>query len=185
MPPTPANNDGFIVNPFTLVFDALWSILENSPQFTADVKAGNRIHLNRTNDPNALKPEIQDSDLPEVILTSAGSGTIGLFVTSSTSKIIKRYQFLISTGDQRVQNYLNQVQFDIFAAFTGWQDLLGQLIWPVNSGRNFVKRGDLVDCEEGLSNSERNRGIVGWSSIWSAEVEMHFATSDLKAYRGY
>lgn len=183
--PTSANNDGFTVNPFTLVFSALWSILENSPQFVADVKVGNRIHLDITNKPNTLKPEIQDSDLPEVILITAGASNIGLLTTSSTSKIIKRYQFLISTGDPRVQNYLNQIQWDIYACFTGWQNLLGQLIWPVGSGRNFVKRADLVDCEEGLSNSDRNRGIPGWSSIWTGEVEMHFATSDLQAYRGY
>lgn len=183
--PTSANNDGFAVNPFTLVFDALWSILENSPQFTSDVKPGNRIHLNLTNLPNALKQQISDSDLPEVILTTAGASSIGLFTTSSTSRIVKQYQFLISTGDQRVQNYLNQVQWDIFCCFTGWQSLLGGLIWPVGSGRNFVKRADLVDNQEGLQDSDRNRGNVGWSSIWTGEVEMHFSTSDLIQYRGY
>jgi len=182
---TSANNDTFAVNPFTLVFDALWSILENSPQFNADVKVSNRIHLNITNKTDPLKQQIQDSDLPEVILTTAGASSVGLFTTSSTSKIVKRYQFLISTGDPRVNQYLNQVQWDIYCCFTGWQSILGGLIWPVGSGRNFVKRADLVDNEEGLSNTERNRGVVGWSSIWTGEVEMHFASSDLINYRGY
>lgn len=182
---TTANNVTFAANPFTLVFDALWSVLENSPQFSGDVREGNRIKLNKITPRNILKQQIQDSDLPEVILMSAGCGSVGLLTTSSTSRIIKRYQFLISTGDQRVQNFLNQVQWDIYCCFTGWQTLLGGLIWPLDSGRTFVKRADLVDCEEGISNSERNRDIVGWASIWSAEVEMHFATQDLINYRGY
>jgi hypothetical protein len=33
----------------------------------------------------------------------------------------------------------------------------------------------------GLSNPEQNRNIRGWSSVWSVEVEMHFATADLLA----
>lgn len=179
------SNDSFAINPFTLIFDALWSLFEQSPVFTTDVALGNRIHFNFYNDPNPLKPQIQDSDLPEVILISAGTNEINLYSTSATSKIVKRYQVMVATGDLRIQNYLNQIQWDLYCAFTGWTTLLGALIWPVGSGRTFVKRCALTDCEEGLDNTKENRGIIGWSSIWSAEVECHFLTSDLINYRGY
>lgn len=180
-----ASNDAFNPNPFTLVFDAIWSLFEQSPVFVADVKVRNRIKLNITNDPAPLKQQINDSDLPELILTSTGASTVGLFTTSATSKIIKQYSLLLSTGDFRVNNYLNQIQWDILCCFTGWQQLLSSLIWPLNSGRTFVKRADLVNCSEGLEDPARNRGINGWSSIWTCEVEMHFVTSDLANYRGY
>lgn len=180
------SNDTFAANPFTLVFDALWSMFENSPVFVADVAQGNRIHYNLSNDPNPSKTEIQDSDLPEVQLITGGAGDTNLYCTSSTSRITKRYQILVATGDLRLQNYLNQIQWDIFCCFTGWQELLGALTWPVNDdAHHFVKRSALLDCEEGLDNSRENRGIIGWSAIWMAEVEMHFNTIELKTFRGY
>lgn len=180
-----ANNDAFNPNPFTLVFDALWSLFEQSPTFVADIKTNNRIKINLTNVPNPLKQQINDSDLPEVIITSSGASSVGLLTTSATSKIIKQYSILLSTGDMRVNNFLNQIQWDIFTCFTGWQKLLSSLIWPLNSGRTFVKRADLINFSEGLEDSSRNRGIIGWSSAWTCEVEMHFLTSDLANYRGY
>lgn len=185
----PANIDNFTPNPFTLVFDALWSCLESSPEFTQDVKQNNRIHLNLSNKPNPLKLQIADSDLPEVILTQTGASDINILNTSGTSKIVMQYQWLLATGDIRVQNYLNQVQWDIFIGMTGWTSLLGALIWPTGTGNDdahhFVKRSNLVSVTTGLDDPKENRGIRGWSSIWACEVEMHFAQVDLINARGY
>lgn len=177
-------NDTFTANPLTLVFDALWSCLEESPNFISDVAAGNRIKFNLTANRNPQKQQINDSDLPEVVLTSTG-GSGGLFVTSSSSRMVQRYSWVMSTGDFRIQNYLHQVKWEIFCGMTGWQSILGALVWPLNSGKTFVKRTDLLDITEGLSNPDQNRGINGWSAIWNAEVEMAFTTQDLIDARGY
>lgn len=179
------SNSSYAINPFVLIFDALWKMLEDSPAFTTDVLPGNRIKYNLVDDANPAKQQIQDSDLPEVIIASNGVNDINLVNNSATSKITKRYTVIVSTGDFRLQNYLNQVQWDLFCAFDGWQTKVSSLVWPVGSGRTFVKRCALTDCEEGLSDSTQNRGIKGWSSIWGAEAECHFLRSDLAAYRGY
>ena len=182
----PISNSSFNPNPFTLVFDALWKLLENSPNFIADVKVSNRIHVNLANLSNPLKTQINDADLPEVILVSNGADDINLFNTSATSKIVKTYSFLLSTGDIRVNNYLHQVEWDIFCAMTGWVNILGGLTWPVNdTNHHFVKKCNLTNVTEGLADNERNRDIKGWSAIWSCMVEMWFANSDLATYRGY
>lgn len=176
--------DSITDDPFTLVFNQIWSILENSPLFTADVAVGNRIKYNLNNKRNPFKQQINDSDLPEVVLISTGMD-VRLFNTSSTTKIIKRYSVLLSTGDLRINNLLYQIQWDLVVCLTGWQVLLGQLLWPENTGVSFVKRADILDTTEGLSDPERNRGVVGWSSVMNLEVEMHFNSQDLINQRGY
>lgn len=180
-----SSNSSFAVNPFTLIFDALWAMVEDSPNFVADIKVNNRIHLNIANDPNPLKQQIQDADLPEILLVPTGISESNLFSTSSTTKIVRQYNWILSTGDLRVQNYLHQVEWNLFCAMTGWQSLLGNLIWPANSGRNFVKRCGLLAANQGLNDNEKNRGLIGWSSIWGCEVESHFMTQDLIDFRGY
>lgn len=179
------SNDTFAANPFTLVFSALWSLLESSPNFVADVQQNNRIHFDINNIPDARKMSIQDSDLPEVILVAEGASEVNLYNTSATSRIIKNYSFLLSTGDVRINNYLYQVEWDIFCGMTGWQKILGGLEWGTSPSNHFVKSCNLTSITEGIADNERNRGLVGWSAIWSCSVEMQFLNSDLATYRGY
>lgn len=162
-------------NPFTLVYDALWAMLEAHPQFVVDVKEGNRIKYNSSEDRDPLKQEILDADLPEVVLVQT-SVSANLYQSSSGSMCLRQYSILVSTGDFRYNKFLAQVEWDIFTAMMLWKERLGSLQWK---NKAFVKRSNILSATSGASDSERNRGIKGWSAIWTVEVEMHFTSQDL------
>lgn len=161
-------------DPFTLVYSALWDMLEANAEFADMVKVGNRIRFD-IEKRGVLKPDVSTADLPEVILTTFG-GSLNLIDTSSSSKVTRFYQIVISTGDLRLAEYLNPLEWAIFRAMVGWRTTLGALRWK---DKSFVKRANVTTGSEGESDPERNRGIKGWSALWTIEVEMHFATADL------
>lgn len=168
-------------NPFVQVYDALWSLAEASSELTSKVRVGNRVKFNHTGYDSPIKDEVSDADLPELVLVSTGSGG-NLLQTSSTSMITRQYEWLLATGDMSVVNRLLPVEWALYAAMADWPSVLGALRWPSDDTvEGFVKRAQLLSVNSGLTDSERNRGIVGWSSSWAIEVEMHFRTSDLRA----
>jgi len=171
-------------NPFTLVYNALWNCLLAHPKFIADVREGNRISFIHDANRDPLKQAVQSADLPEVILDSQ-QVTAQMYYSSTGSKIIRNYAFLVSTGDFRIQKILYQVEWEIFCAMHGWTSILTALKWPIattlpDNRPSFVKRCDIVSANDGQFDNQRNRNINGWSAIWACEVEMHFAWQDLK-----
>lgn len=166
------------MDPFSQVYNALWSLAEGSDRLTEMVRLGNRIKFNQTDYSNPLKNEVGEADLPELVLVSTGSSG-NIHQTSCSSMFTRTYEWIIATGDASVINVLLPLEFILFAAMTNWQSVLGPLTWQ---GLSFVKRANLLNINNGLTDSERNRGIVGWSAIWGIEVEMHFETRDLQEY---
>lgn len=167
------------LDPFSQVYNALWSLADGSAQLTSLVRPGNMIRLNDTTRPRSpLKDEVSNADLPEIVLVSnAVNGN--LLNTSSSSMIIRQFQWIIATGDMSVVRRLLPIEFALFSAMCNWPTVLGSLRW---NDQPFVKRCGLVSVDNGLTDSERNRGIRGWSAIWTVEVEMHFRTLDLLSY---
>jgi hypothetical protein len=55
-----------------------------------------------------------------------------------------------------------------------WKSVLGALRW---NGLSFVTRVDAPVAQHGLQDPEKNRGIAGWSSVWTVEVEMWLSTN--------
>lgn len=164
-------------NPFTLVYSELWAILLRHPAFARDVKYKNRIRFDVPNNRDPAKQTIADADLPEVMLT-VESINANLHDTSHTTKIARRYNFLVSTGDFRYNEKLAQVEWAMFTAFCNWQTTLSALMWK---DKSFCKAFRILTGTAGMSNPQQNRNIVGWSCIWQGEVEMHFNTADLQA----
>lgn len=162
-------------NPFTDVYDALWTLAESSQLLTSLVKIGNRIKLNSPTDYSKIKDEVSRADLPELMLISSGSSA-NLRNSSSSSMITRQYEWLISTGNINVIGGLLQTEWALFCAMADWPATLNALTW---NNAAFVKRCNIISMSAGISDPERNRGIEGWSAIWGIEVEMHFRTSDL------
>lgn len=167
------------MNPFDLVFDQLWNLAEASAPLDALVRERNRIKFNKTGDRDPLKQTVAVADLPELVLGTNGASAINMHATSCSSMITRRYTWLLSTGDYRVNEILNPVEWAIFCAMTNWKASLGSLTW---NSKSFVKRMNFVDVSEGQSDPQLNRGIKGWSALWGCEVEMHFTTSELQAF---
>ena len=162
-------------NPLTLTYTALWTMIEAYPNLDDLVRIGNRIRFDSETDRSPQKNRVQAADLPELTLITNG-GTPNLCETSSSSKFIRRYSWWISTGDNRLNEKLYQVEWAVLVAMTNWKQVLTALQWK---GKSFVKRTAVTDISEGMSNPQLNRNIKGWSSLWTCEVEMHFKTSDL------
>lgn len=165
------------VNPFVDVYNALWNLAEDSTPLTTLVKPSNRIKYNQSVPYDPTKDEVSEADLPELLLVSTGSSG-NLRQSSSTSSIIRQYEWLIATGDTSLVNKLLRVEWALFCAMSDWPTVLNALTFQ---GSTFCKRTQLVSVNSGLTDPERNRGINGWSSIWALEVEMHFKTTDLHA----
>jgi hypothetical protein len=165
-------------NPFIQVFDALWTMVEDHPDIDTLVLRGNRVKYNSLTDRDPLKQNISTGDTPELVLASDGFGA-NMTNTSCSTMCLRRYSWLVSTGDFRLNKFLLPVEWMLYVAMHDWRRVLTALEWPV--GWKFVKRMAIVDVTTGISDPERNRSIRGWSALWRLEVEMHFPTADIEA----
>lgn len=164
-----------MTDPFTLAYRALWSMMSERSDFADLVRIGNRIDFANDANRNPVKQVAAAADLPEIILVPAGC-SVNIHNTSSSSRVIRRYTWLMSTGDARVSHLLFPVEWAVLRGMTNWKTVMGALEWR---DKRFVKRCDVISVTEGDSDPARNRGIKGWSAAWACEVEMHFDTSDL------
>lgn len=166
-------------DPFLMVYEALWSMVEDSAPLEALVRPGNRIRFDKSDDRDPFKVQISTADLPELMLTSEGTSGLNLQGTSTTSTITRKYSWILATGDYRYVSLLYPVEWALLCAMTEWVEVLTALEWRGNS---FVTRCNFVEVSEGYSDPKENRGIKGWSTIWRCEVRMDFATADMKAF---
>lgn len=168
-----------MADPFSLVYDKLWEPVEAHPDLLGlGVRVGNRSRLDDNNDRKPIKDKVATADLPELLLMPQ-SMNAPLHATSNSSKIIKRYLWVITTGDMRVDEVLFPLSFLVLCAMTASLPGLKALEWP--AGHKFVRRLDMTDSVSGQSELQRQANIRGWSAVQTIEVEMSFGTSDLIA----
>ena len=160
-------------DPFTVLYEGLWALVLRCDYVADNVKVGSRIDWSATINP--VRHNIAAADLPELALLPV-SGEANLHMNSSTSRVIRTYTWMLSTGNFKLAASLFPMQFAIMQAMAGWKSSLTALTW---SKKQFVKRLDLRDFKDGESDAKLNRGIQGWSSLLNVEVEMLFTTSDL------
>lgn len=161
-------------NPFDAVYNGLWTMAETWPTISTLVKPGNRVKFDTDSIPT--KSAIAFGDLPELILVPADT-VINLGATSSSTYVAREYDWLISTGNYKLTNHMNEVEWALFITHLNWSPTLTSLLYQ---SKTYVKHVRLINARTGISDPDRNRGLQGWSSIWRVQVEMHFKTSDLK-----
>ena len=153
-------------NPFQLVYDELWSMLEEDIRFT--VKEGNKIKFTGTREP--IKTNHTTSDYPEVMLVPE-SGTGNLCNTSTTSMCVRQYSWVISAGDFRYEK-ISHLEWAIYAGMLAWMYRLKTLTWE---DVEFVKCANIVSANLDQIEQQRTRGIPGWIAVWTISVDMHFS----------
>lgn len=165
----------FAVDPFTLCYGELKNLALQSDRLKSLVRPGNFIWWN---DPGRITPDkdqIGEGDLPELALVVVGlEGS--LRATSSGSYASITYQWQISTGDPDVERFILPVTWAVYAAMMPWPFMSPQLLW---NGQPFVKNVDTKEYAIGYANAQQNRGIAGWSALWSTKVDMAFKTQDV------
>lgn len=162
-------------DPLSLVYEGLWKLVEDFEPFKDAVREGNRIRLDGRSR-NPMKANVQAADLPEVILHPQG-GESNLHANSSESRLTRRFAFLISTGDMRIDYLHFPLQWHVLRALTNWKEKIGELVWK---GHAFLVDVNMPDTQEGESDPDRNRNIKGWSSIVTIETVMEFPTRLLR-----
>lgn len=163
-----------MITPYSKVYDAIWALLEASAEFTTLFPVANRIKYGTQTDRQPHKPNQQSADTPEVMLVAMG-GPINLQNTSSTTKVVQSYDLVVNTGDYRLNEYIFPIAWIVTCRAKAWCQHLASLLWR---GANYVKVVRITNSTIGESPERRKRGIKGWSSVMTFEVEMHFSTND-------
>lgn len=163
------------MNPFTQVYNALWSVMESWPPFADSVKVGNRIKFGGKIR-EIIKQEVASSDLPEVRLV-VEDATPHLQRTSNSTSVLMTLQWQVFTGDQRLDAILFPLKWEMLRAMSTWEAVLGALTWNDAVFAKLYRAGLAADD---VLQIDLARGIKGWATIWSCTVELWFRTLDLQ-----
>ena len=158
----------FNFNPFTQVYQRLLTTLSNDSLLSTLVEPGNIVDFTGAN-PEPVKDEVEDADLPEMQLIPLG----GPVKRDNTMKLTVDYAFSvqITTGDNRINAWLLPIQWAIIRGVYAAGDSLG-LSW--------VKMVRLTALTN-QSNDPAQRGIEGWVTVMHIVVTMLLDNDCLEA----
>jgi len=170
--------------PFELVYNELFSIVAKDPRVQAFVRPSNAIAYNKVAGNNPVRENLSAADTPEITLISSGA-SFNLHNTSTTCMLTRRYQWMIATGGYNINKSLYSLEWGMFCAMVEWRSRLTAVTWPEGvtaDYAHFVKSLRAADLNEGVANSQYDRGASGLSALWAVDVDMYFRTQDLRQY---
>ena len=158
---TPVTTD-----PFTLVYNKLWTYIEADETLVALIKPGNRVKV--TGDKQIpIKAIVQDGDMPELVIEPAGGLTQAHF-SSTSAQVVQDYRFTLTTGTLMADENLFPIKWALIRLFAS--------IMTEHLGLDWVTSVDLASRdEEGVDTEQaKNRGTSGWSLGLTLSVMMTF-----------
>lgn len=158
-------------NPLSDVYATLWTAAKAHPVIST-LNASNFVQFNSR---QPIREQLQAADLPELMLVSTG-GTSSLSSSSSSTRLSKRFDWILTTGDMRVDEFLFPLSWALLEAMLVARLSLMQLTW---AEQRYVKRVQEIQIREGESEAARRINVRGWVAVQSIEVEMHFHTATL------
>lgn len=162
-------------NPISLVYDELAVITYANTILQKYINVNNFIVLQEKGFP---KRDISEADLPElVLLISSFEG--GNIVSSSRSEFNVTYTWMATTGDFDL-GLVAELCWGLLTCSHQWCIELTKLQW---CGDSFVKNIVLPGGVTALTDTEQNRGILGWSFSWPIQVVMQLPTNVLRNYQ--
>lgn len=163
-----------ISNPFELVYDAIWGLVDNHKGLSDLIRFENRVNFNNPRNRDPVKTQVAARDLPELRLIATGA-TYATETTSCSTKVTQQFQWGIATGDKRFEQVF-QVNWELLRAMMKWRETLQALLW---NNKRFVFHVSPIEHSVGVTDVDLNRGIKGWSALWTGEVQMFFTSADL------
>lgn len=166
-------------DPLSLVYAALWDMLEAHDGLTSLIRTGNRVKYEGFLQV-PRKDTVQNADVPEVGIVPVGS-MYGLQTTSSSTSLIERYEAGLLTGTSQLSETgtFLAIKWELLRAFLGWESALRALTWQSETFVKLLKSTGVVDVLLDEKRAE-SRGISGWTSLIGFEVTMMFATADMQ-----
>ena len=157
-----------ITDPFTQIYNAIWTVLENHDGITSKVRLTNRIKLSGK-DKNPYKSTVLGADLPELLLEPSGGG--GFLWTSTGLQMLTNFQLRLAAGDLRVQKQLFPIKWEIIRAMKQTR---------TNLDISFVKNIEIADIGESTEGAEATRGTPQWIGLFELAVQVYFTNTELQ-----
>lgn len=163
-----------MIDPFTQVYDALWVLVERNNALQMYLQPRNKIKYDEPNEP---KPNIGDGDLPELALLDSTINFNTVPTDCSNESLAKDYVWAITTGTYQIQPLFNELTFELYRSMIDWESSLMQLEWY---DCKFVHRCRLQSGDSGTLMRDIDRGVSGWSALWTVKVDFVFPRNKLR-----
>ena len=155
-------------DPFSQVYDKIWTYLEGSANLAAQVKVGNRIKFNSAS-PNRMKASLMRADTPQLALVP-GPGTWNVMPTQPNSRCERSYLLEMVSGISQLGTMHSELEWEVARALARGVPTLGL---------SFVELFDF-----GTFDCERNpvvlvKGGHGWGGVMTLRVRLWVATTAL------
>jgi len=158
-------------DPFSIVLDRLWRILEAHDDLLDLVKAGNRIE--RAGEERSGRWPRQDADLPTLDIVPAGTSEVEMVRSSSAVEVDQLYDIRIQTGSADETAQLLPIRWHLIRALHGATFTQSWVIRPI---RVVLVNEQLADVgEPGIVEAGGRRG---WQTVVQVDVRMIFDTTD-------
>lgn len=166
------------MNPFELLYSALWELALSNSKLAAEIKVGNRVRFDSATNRDPEKAQVQVADLPELLIAPDGTQISNLHATSCSASISRRFLFRVSTGDLRAvdEGRLLRIEWLLMCALVNWKSTLTALEW---NGERFVKNCRALELRNSIVDIDANRNARGWAAVWGCEVDCAFSITSL------
>lgn len=162
--------DGY-TDPITIFFDGFNDVLNANPTIGSLIRSNNII---RFGNPIGLKNAIQHGDLPEIVITPTGYRQEDLG-TSGTCRLSEAFDVWIETGKKDVSQ-ITCLTWELFKCFETFNaSKAGELTY---NGHRFIELLRFGSGSQAQTSINQNRGIDGWSAVWTFTVDMFFPISE-------
>jgi len=153
----------FDIDPFTQVYNAIWSAMTDRASFQAMVKVGNQIDLTGRGG-KSPKQSLQSADAPQVRLVPGGGNHRQ---TNEGWQGIAKYNIELFSGDLEIDRFYYPLKWEIYKA-----------MWvPVSAknpfGLNFVSAVRMEDIAEANDSLEISGGSQGWFGLVTVVCELY------------
>jgi hypothetical protein len=165
-------------NPLLGIYNGLWYILESNSTFTGIVRPGNRVKYGSLPEGDPLKEKILQGDAPEVAIVPV-AGNVSIPNTSSTSKMIKKYNIMMTTKSKKLIDLCN-VEMEVLNSFSSPESLMATYLQSlITIGNNPIKeviiRLSNASIKDGMNDPKTN----DWVSLLQVEVEIWLSTLEM------
>ena len=153
-------------DPFSIVLDRLWEIVEDHDDLPGLVSTGNRIK--RAGASRAGRHPTQDADLPRLDIRPSG-GAVNLHATSSAVSVEQTYTVLVQTGTDDETDELLPIQWHLLRLFHQADAMFHE--------QDYVKRLTIELLEAGMADEALATGAParrGWQAVMDIVVLFTF-----------